>query len=100
MIDASGEVRGISKMVHIAQAEHFYEQDYYTPSDDGFRVYDTPFGTIGIVIISGVAFSTLLSLFVVPAFYALLAPYTRSPEAVARKLEKLEAEVPHVGGHA
>ena len=37
-------------MVHIAQAEHFYEQDYYTPSDDGFRVYDTPFGTIGIVI--------------------------------------------------
>ena len=50
MIDASGEVRGISKMVHIAQAEHFYEQDYYTPSDDGFRVYDTPFGTIGIVI--------------------------------------------------
>ncbi|MDY0021957.1 efflux RND transporter permease subunit [Arenimonas caeni] len=57
-------------------------------------------GTIGIVIISGVAFSTLLSLFVVPAFYALLAPYTRSPEAVARKLEKLEAEVPHVGGHA
>ena len=56
--------------------------------------------TIGIVIIAGVAFSTLLSLFVVPAFYALLAPYTRSPEAVARKLEKLEAEVPHVGGHA
>ena len=56
--------------------------------------------TIGIVIIAGVAFSTLLSLFVVPAFYALLAPYTRSPEAVARKLEKLEAEVPPVGGHA
>lgn len=27
--------------------------------------------TIGIVIISGVAFSTLLSLFVVPAFYTL-----------------------------
>ncbi|WP_295361757.1 efflux RND transporter permease subunit [Arenimonas sp.] len=55
--------------------------------------------TIGIVIIAGVAFSTLLSLFVVPAFYALLAPYTRSPEAVARKLERLEAEVPPVGGH-
>ena len=56
--------------------------------------------TIGIVIISGVAFSTLLSLFVVPAFYTLLAPYTRSPEAVARKLEKLEREPPPVGGHA
>jgi len=56
--------------------------------------------TIGIVIIFGVAFSTLLSLYVVPAFYALLAPYTRSPEALAHELEKLEAETPAVGGHA
>ncbi|HEU0152540.1 MAG TPA: efflux RND transporter permease subunit [Arenimonas sp.] len=56
--------------------------------------------TIGIVIISGVAFSTALSLFIVPAFYALLAPFTRSPEAVARTLEQLEAKTPAVGGHA
>jgi len=56
--------------------------------------------TIGIVIITGVALSTVLSLFVVPAFYALLAPFTRSPDAVARKLETLEAETPVVGGHA
>jgi len=35
-------------MVHIAQAEQFYEQDYYAPSDDGFKVFDTPFGKIGI----------------------------------------------------
>ena len=56
--------------------------------------------TIGIVVISGVAFSTLLSLFVVPAFYLLLAKYTRSPEAVAHKLEQLERETPSVGGHA
>jgi multidrug efflux pump len=56
--------------------------------------------TIGVVIIFGVAFSTLLSLYVVPAFYALLAPYTRSPEALAHELEKLEAETPAVGGHA
>lgn len=56
--------------------------------------------TIGVVIIFGVAFSTLLSLFVVPAFYALLAPFTRSPEALAQELERLEAETPSVGGHA
>lgn len=55
--------------------------------------------TIGIVVIFGVAFSTLLSLFVVPAFYRVLAPYTRSPEAVKHALEKLEAETPQVGGH-
>ena len=50
MIGADGEILGISKMVHIAQSQYFYEQDYYTPSDDGFKVYKTPFGKIGIVI--------------------------------------------------
>ena len=57
-------------------------------------------GTIGVVIIFGVAFSTLLSLYVVPGFYALLAPFTRSPEALAQELERLEQETPTVGGHA
>ena len=53
--------------------------------------------TIGIVVIFGVGFSTLLSLFVVPAFYALLAPYTRSPEAVAHELLEQENTVRPVG---
>ncbi|MEO7199141.1 MAG: efflux RND transporter permease subunit, partial [Dokdonella sp.] len=56
--------------------------------------------TIGVVVIFGVAFSTLLSLYVVPSFYALLAPYTRSPDALARELERLSLETPTVGGHA
>lgn len=49
-IDKNGEVKGTQKMVHIAQAEQFYEQDYYTPSDEGFQVFDTEFGKIGIVV--------------------------------------------------
>ncbi len=56
--------------------------------------------TIGIVIVFGVSFSTLLSLFVVPAFYARLAKYTHSPEALAHELETLEAQTPEAGGHA
>ena len=55
-------------------------------------------GTIGVVIIFGVAVSTLLSLFVIPAFYALLAPHTHSPEAVAHELAALEAQAPEAGG--
>ena len=31
MIGSGGEILGVSKMVHIAQAKFFYEQDYYTP---------------------------------------------------------------------
>lgn len=50
LIDKNGEIIGIQKMVHIAQAEQFYEQDYYTPSDTGFKVFDTELGKIGIVV--------------------------------------------------
>lgn len=49
-ISPEGEILGNAKMVHIAQAPQFYEQDYYTPSDDGFKVFDTPLGKVGIVI--------------------------------------------------
>lgn len=49
-IDKEGYIKGIQKMVHIAQAPQFYEQDYYTPSNDGFHVFDTEFGRIGIVV--------------------------------------------------
>lgn len=50
LIGNDGRILGIQKMVHIANAPCFYEQDYYTPSDDGFKVFDTAFGKIGIVI--------------------------------------------------
>lgn len=50
MIDKNGNIQGIQKMVHIAQADKFFEQDYYTPSDDGFKVFETEFGKIGIVV--------------------------------------------------
>ncbi|HUG03056.1 MAG TPA: efflux RND transporter permease subunit [Steroidobacteraceae bacterium] len=56
--------------------------------------------TIGVVVIFGVAFSTLLSLYVVPSFYALLAPYTRSPDTLSKRLEKLELETPEATGSA
>ncbi|HJR74658.1 MAG TPA: efflux RND transporter permease subunit [Luteimonas sp.] len=56
--------------------------------------------SIGVVIVFGVAFSTLLSLFAVPVFYSLLARFTHSPEAIAHELAKLDKEVPPVGGHA
>ena len=50
LIDDRGEILGTQEMVHIAPAACFYEQDYYTPSEEGFRVFDTPIGKIGIVV--------------------------------------------------
>lgn len=49
-LDADGELIGHASMVHVFQAPQFYEVDYYTPSEDGFKVFDTPFGRVGIVI--------------------------------------------------
>ena len=48
---------------------------------------------LGIVVFSGVTLATLLTLFVVPSFYALLARRTGSPQAVAKTLERLLAGV-------
>ncbi len=45
--------------------------------------------TVGVVVFAGVSFATLLTLFVVPVFYRLLAPYTRAPGAVAQELDEL-----------
>ena len=49
-IDAAGKIAGHASMVHVFEAPQFYEVDYYTPSEDGFKVFDTPFGRVGIVI--------------------------------------------------
>ncbi|HEY1223659.1 MAG TPA: efflux RND transporter permease subunit [Brevundimonas sp.] len=48
--------------------------------------------TIGVVIFAGAIFATLLTLFVVPVIYGVLARFTRSPEYTARKIEEWEAE--------
>jgi multidrug efflux pump len=44
---------------------------------------------VGVVVVFGVVFATLMTLFVVPAMYALLARNTGSPEDVAKRIEAL-----------
>lgn len=47
--------------------------------------------TIGVVIFAGAMFATVLTLFVVPVIYGVLARFTKSPEYTARKIEEWEA---------
>jgi multidrug efflux pump len=56
--------------------------------------------TIGAVIFTGAVFATLLTLFVVPVFYNLLARFTKSPEWTARQIEDYEAREKSGEGHA
>jgi multidrug efflux pump len=48
--------------------------------------------TIGVVIFFGVLVSTVLTLFIVPVFYNLLARFTKSPEYTAKQIEAFEQE--------
>jgi len=50
VIDADGSLLGATRMVHITQYAHFWEQDYYHPGDTGAPVYDTAAGRIGVAI--------------------------------------------------
>ncbi len=50
--------------------------------------------TIGATIFFGAIFATMLTVFVVPVFYNLLARFTKSPEWTARQIEAWEGEHP------
>ena len=50
---------------------------------------------LGYILLWGVAFSTLLSLFLIPALYALLAKHTHAPQYTAQRLEKLLKQEKH-----
>ena len=49
---------------------------------------------IGVVVFYGVMISVFMTLLVVPAVYAIVARNTKSPETIAKMLEKLRAAVP------
>jgi N-carbamoylputrescine amidase len=50
VIDASGEVVGLYRKMHIPDDPAYYEKFYFTPGDLGFRAFDTQVGRIATLI--------------------------------------------------
>jgi N-carbamoylputrescine amidase len=50
VIDADGTLLGTYRKMHIPDDPGFYEKYYFAPGDQGFRVWKTKFGTIGVLI--------------------------------------------------
>ncbi|MBV7256848.1 N-carbamoylputrescine amidase [Pacificimonas sp. WHA3] len=50
MIDAQGRVQGRYRKAHIPDGPGYEEKFYFRPGNGGFRVWATPFGTIGVGI--------------------------------------------------
>lgn len=48
--DADGTMLGIYRKSHIPDDPGFYEKYYFTPGDTGYKVFDTKFGKIGVLI--------------------------------------------------
>jgi N-carbamoylputrescine amidase len=50
VIDADGSYLGKYRKMHIPQDPGFEEKFYFTPGDLGYKVWDTKFGRIGVLI--------------------------------------------------
>jgi len=50
VIDADGQILGVTRMVHIAEEPGFHEKGYYTPGNNQSFIYETKIGKVGIAI--------------------------------------------------
>jgi N-carbamoylputrescine amidase len=50
VVDASGELLGTYRKMHIPDDPAYYEKYYFSPGDLGFKAFDTQFGRIGTLI--------------------------------------------------
>ena len=50
IIDADGSLLGIYRKMHIPDDPLFHEKFYFTPGDLGFKVWNTHYGRIGVLI--------------------------------------------------
>jgi agmatine deiminase len=50
VIDCGGEIMGTYRKAHIPFDPYFYEKDYFESGDTDYRVFDTSFARIGVLI--------------------------------------------------
>ena len=50
MADADGTILGVYRKSHIPNAQGYQEKEYFSPGDTGFRVWQTRYGKVGVLI--------------------------------------------------
>ncbi len=50
LLNPAGELQGIYRKMHIPDDPLYFEKFYFTPGDLGFKVFETPFANIGILV--------------------------------------------------
>ena len=50
VIDATGDLLGVYRKMHVPDDPQFFEKFYFTPGDLGYQVFESQFATIGVLI--------------------------------------------------
>ncbi len=50
VIGTDGNLIGKYRKIHIPQDPYFYEKNYFSQGQDSYKVYETPYGKIGVLI--------------------------------------------------
>lgn len=50
VFDADGKMLGTYRKMHIPDDPLFYEKFYFTPGDQGFKVFKTAYGNVGVLV--------------------------------------------------
>jgi agmatine deiminase len=50
VIDSNGEIIGIYRKAHLPYDPYFYEKDYFEPGDSEYKVFETSFARVGVLI--------------------------------------------------
>jgi len=50
VLDGSREALGVYRKMHIPDDPRYYEKYYFSPGDLGYKVFDTPFARVGVLI--------------------------------------------------
>ena len=50
MADADGTILGVYRKSHIPNAQGYQEKEYFSPGNTGFRVWNTRYGKVGVLI--------------------------------------------------
>ncbi len=50
VLNPAGELQGIYRKMHIPEDPLYFEKFYFTPGDTGFKVFETPFANVGVLV--------------------------------------------------
>lgn len=50
LLNPAGDLQGVYRKMHIPEDPLYFEKFYFSPGDTGFKVFETPFASVGILV--------------------------------------------------